>query len=828
MSFTHITKDLFENSTITVKPEVHFISSSAGVTGSAQVSALSLGKAGSSGIKDIIKPPPDTGLGSLVLNAPGYDEGDYEALTLIKSAGHIINKIRSQGLSSADISGFINRYLEAVNDAPHTLKYQKAIDVFRFDPPITKFQKNSAVKNNIRKVLMPHHRVNYQNCEFSYSNYHTLNFFTGSIFPTSSCLIYPNKSLKTGKLGIYNPSSGSNSGSFTLDFWLNPRYQFDAGSEIRAGTIFHMSSSIALSLLSGSSKDHQGRINKYRLLLQLSHSADKPPSSFDPNNLTGIYPDDLVFATDDNVLEHNKWHHVSVRWGGLHINNASGSIVIDEIGPQSSTGKNYETHFRIPSASLIQDDFDAIFLGNFYDGPNLSVGAGDAVVEFFNSNASNAEGVTLMGGTSDPNNADKNLNHPLNAEIHDVKLYNKYLFNSELEEIRTKGPVSKDDPNGLIFYVPPFYQMETRTRDVLVTPFQKIRATTGDPLNVSFSFGVGGKLINLENFTRELIHGEFPRLFQLTASIINKTIEDISADDYVYGTIPQSKLITAGVIHKSGSIAKRNLTILPNDNGQFRPNYFPIVTSSNALVSFQTPGGGIDYSNISLENLIPTSSLYEGLVFQTGSIFEQVVGSSPENPGVAPGAVLTIAQRTRDLSSNEIVVFDISNLYYGNRIHPGSFVATDEALTGSRGLINLSFKDNGIGGLYRANCLTTQAAFANHGNIFYDEGVAVIKTPHAFYFAKDKTDLKFKGEHNMHVMTLNAFCPQGLFNSSSNPQYKLLSASNDTNDDNSKFVYITGINVHDDNLNVIMRANLAQPVIKRDDDGFLFKIKKDF
>ena len=103
-----------------------------------------------------------------------------------------------------------------------------------------------------------------------------------------------------------------------------------------------------------------------------------------------------------------------------------------------------------------------------------------------------------------------------------------------------------------------------------------------------------------------------------------------------------------------------------------------------------------------------------------------------------------------------------------------------------------------------------------------------MKTPHAFYMCKDETDIQFNGEHNMHVMTLNAFCPKGLFNSSSNPQYKLLSASNDANDLNSNFVYITGINVHDDNLNVIMRANLAQPVIKRESDGFLFKIKKDF
>jgi len=810
MAFIYITRDLFENTSVNLKPSVHFISSSVGggVTGSAQVTAIELGKSGSSGLKDIIRPPPDTGLGSLVLNAPGYDEGDYEILNLIRSAGYIVNKIRAQGLSSGDIHGFIERYMQAVDDAPVPAKFKKTIDVFRFDPPVTKFQKNSAVKNNIRKVIMPYYKTAYQNSEFSYTNYHTLNFFTGSVFPTASCLMYPNHT-KDDKAYIYSPKD-----QFTVDFWINPRYKIEKDKEYKAGTILHMSSSIAVSLLTGSHFDEQGRTDKFRLLLQLSQSADYPPSSFDPDNLTGLWPRDLVYATSDNSLSYNNWHKVSIRWGGTNINNASGSIIVDEVSKS----------FRIPSSSLLYTaGSDIVFVGNYYDGPN------DNLPKFFNSKAELNEGVTDWNdgaaGAADPLENSYSLSHPLNAEIHDLKIYNKFLYNSQLAAIKNKAPENKDN---LIFYVPPFFQKETRTRNVIQTPFQDIKSKTDDPFNVAFSFGVGGKLINLENFTRELIQGEFPRLFHLTASTINVTIEDITADEYVYGTIPESKMSMAGASYNSGSIAKRNLTILPNDNGLFRPNYFPLVTSSRASSPFKTPGGGIDYSTISLENLVPSSSLFEGLVFQTGSIFDQIVGASPENPGVAPGAVLTIAQRTRDLSSNEVVVFDISNLYYGNRIHPGSFVAIDHDLTGSRGKVKLTFKDNKMGGLYRGDCLTKQAQFTNYGNIFYDEGIAIIKTPHAFYFAKDKTDLQFKGEHNMHVMTINAFCPKGMFNSSSNPQYKLLSASNDANDENSKFVYISGINVHDDNLNVIMRANLAQPVIKRESDGFLFKIKKDF
>jgi len=71
-------------------------------------------------------------------------------------------------------------------------------------------------------------------------------------------------------------------------------------------------------------------------------------------------------------------------------------------------------------------------------------------------------------------------------------------------------------------------------------------------------------------------------------------------------------------------------------------------------------------------------------------------------------------------------------------------------------------------------------------------------------------------------------CETGLHNSSSNPQFQSVSASFDPNDTDPRFVYIDGINLHDDNLNVIIKAKLAQPIKKRNSDGILFKIKQDF
>ena len=54
-----------------------------------------------------------------------------------------------------------------------------------------------------------------------------------------------------------------------------------------------------------------------------------------------------------------------------------------------------------------------------------------------------------------------------------------------------------------------------------------------------------------------------------------------------------------------------------------------------------------------------------------------------------------------------------------------------------------------------------------------------------------------------------------------------MSASADV-EDNDKFVYISNLNFHDENLNVVAKAVLAQPVLKREGEKLLFKVAFDF
>jgi len=132
------------------------------------------------------------------------------------------------------------------------------------------------------------------------------------------------------------------------------------------------------------------------------------------------------------------------------------------------------------------------------------------------------------------------------------------------------------------------------------------------------------------------------------------------------------------------------------------------------------------------------------------------------------------------------------------------------------------------GSLYRADCKTPHAKWASVGNIFYDEGICFIKSPHPPCFGKNHHEIKFKGENTAQVLTINVPAPRDMINSSSNPSFLPVSASLLESDIGNDLVYITGVNIHDENLNVIMRANLAQPIVKRITDEYMFKIKMDF
>jgi len=764
MALIPITPDLIENVTLALHPKRTFISSSLGVTGSVPlISRPSI-------LNKQVQPVTSAFVEGTINSINGY----------LKAASFKVNS------GIPDVSGDLSAYIRYAHDQSNTLLNDIKFSPLRYAQPVNFSNDNGSpffLKTSIRKVMMPFYRHGYSICDFSCGNYHSLNFFSSSNLNNQTAIVYANTTSSDGRQ--YTPPS-----DFTIDFYINPRYLSPSGSEFTAGTILHLSSTFALSLVTGSSRDNNQNVDKFRLLLQLSQSADVRPSSLSiPAVESGLsFPKDLIFVSNDNSLEYNKWQHVTIRWGSSQRSYGSGSIIID----------NNITNFTVPSSSIATyKNSDALIVGNYFEGSDFNA-------KFFNANVATDEGIPEFSGfTADP--VGFAFRHPLQAELHDLKILKRCISNIDIQNFASQSPGSDPD---LVFYVPPQFSTITNSRNVLVTPFQSTTKTTESPFNADMSLGVNGFYMNLENFVKDYTTNQFPRLYNLTGSetlvAVNQT-----ANEILYGY---------------SNVAKRNLTILPNDNGLQKP-YLTNIESENSEF-FKNDLGNFDYSIISMRQII-SGGFNSGLA----SNYQTSFGSgdaSPEDPIASNGPYLTVSQRFRDTSSNQVVIFDMSNLSYGRRIMPSSYTLQDTSLSGSHDKVKISIKDDGFGSLYRCDALTKHAKWSSVGNVFYNEGVSVITSPSLALFGKDKFEMNLTGEQYTPVMVVNVPCPGSLINSSSNPTYESFPVTQNPNEREDRFVYITGINLHDENLNVIMRANLAQPIAKRDSDEFMFRIKYDF
>ena len=803
MSILQLTPVNFQTIELVANPAKTFASSSSGLTGTIDLFADS-----SPSLKEIDGTYLE-GTGSFG-TAHGTSLEMYRQELVASSSTNIY----------ASTLKYIDHYVHSQSASSPMSKKQ---EIIRFTPGV-QFDKNFMRKRAVQQTLFPFYRSHFKTAQWNYTNYHCLNFVTGTGLPVSSVMIYP---AGTGTLAGEDKNPLGPNNKFTFDFWVKPRTTVNRKNGYNPGTILHMSSCYAISLVTGSSLGLDAQPDGFRILLQLSASADIPPKNctiakkkVTKKNSSG--DGGFLFASPDNSLKRDTWHHVCIRWGKT-VNNGTGSFYIDG---------NNSGEFVIASSSVMQitqstavlSDPDALFVGNYYEGKNTGT---STIAKFFNPKAHRDEGVlefSSLLNNNDPSGA--RFAHPLNAEVHDLKIYNTVRTNQQVLSASVSGSNLTPD---LLFYVPPFFIKESRKRKILQTPFVTELGHSDDPFNIPLSFGVGGLSINLENYTRDFVTKQCPRLLNLTASEIQGQTKPLTTNDLLYA---------------SGSSVKRNLSILPCDNGKFYPNFSLLDSgtfSTNAAKKspqskFTDAYGNKNLTLISLKNMVTqskyVSSLSDNRVdlgrFSRGTMVVKLEGPTPEDPSLPTGSILTVLQRQRDTSSNEVVFFDISNMFYGDRINPGTFILEDLAVTGTNGRMKFKLKDDGMGNLYRADCNPPHAAWASVGNILYEEGIVVVKTPNLPLFGKDSYRVQFEGERKIYTMEILIPAAKGLFNSSSSPGYKALKPSNYLSETSKKFTYLTGINLHDENLNIVARANLAQPVIKRDSDRIMFKLRLDF
>jgi len=867
MAVIPLTKDNFEVFTIEGRPTRTFSSGSNGITGSVNP----FGKNSSIERKTVLD------------QSQGWNEKQLE-ITLDKISKNVKNNP-----SNKNISPGIHDYLNLIKNTAPTIRATKNINVERqqfypsleqsaldrFSNILTASIKNSHIKN----TLLPYYRVENSDGNYAYTNYNSLNFFTASNVPSNTALIYPNyldsddwlTSKHRGAMG-YVSGSYNLQRDFTFEFYINPKYTPDNPTigpdlvEYKPGTILHLSSSYAISLVSGSSVDKNGTVDKFRVLFQCTQSADIPPDRFafsstsnKPTNAT--IPRDFAFISNDNVLNNNNWHHVVIRWPGIV---GSGSFVIDGVQQGSFVIPRITGSINPRTASILSADQEqpsVLCIGNYLESSD-NQDPDNWFSKFFTEKVSSTEGLFQMNNhatETEPNNY--NANYPLNAEIHDLKIYNQFRTLNQLYSSSLEGT---SDLDNILFYLPPFFTKESPTRENIMLSLHEQNGSSNpfsltEPINPFIHATVAAHDISLENYCRDFSTNRYPRLLHLSASTVDRNhiynFQELTSNEFLYN---QQSHHPATEVARSKMMLKRNMTIMPCDNGLFRPNFELLISGSKdsfktgSMSKFVDDLGTLNLSLISLKNILSTSQTdptrctylaehdkllgmfvnatndpnfrhkLRGSTVGAGAKAEEQLNSNV-------GKILSLYQLTNDPNFNGTVIFDTSDIFYGNSISKNTLTLRNSNyfyLTGSD--FGLTIKDNGHGNLYRADSLTPHAKWNSLGTVLYNEGLIQLVSPHVTFFGENNYTITFDGEHNVHVLRINSIAQSGMLNSSSNPSYMNVPASNSVNDRDESFVYITGINFHDENLNVVAKAQLAQPILKQTADSYLIKTKIDF
>lgn len=835
----------------------------------------------------------------------------------------------------------LTNYMGDVHAQASLAKYQSTASILRIQSQ-TELNMDAQRRLFLQKYIARQPVRFGQEAEWDTTNYHCLNFFTSSNTTVSSALIYPNSIRITTSRDTINFNNGtelfdnivSNSyldfanisasyassyqlyEAFSFDFWIKPKYNapaetlwgiVSASNYYRPGALLHFSSAYAITLHSGSSKNQNGLVDKFRVCLQLGDDADTEPGYLVAGTDHSGSMSGSTFWTTDNVLPLNEWTHVAITYGGHNYNQGTGSFWINGV-----KDRDIAIGPMIPVAtfSFASPLWGALYVGNYYKGrkqPGQNVpgsGSFDQTRFWSNLNGGSFTGTgpwqqeqTLQylinrlindypgfNNNSDvgyakgksyylpayfigfsmnvyPGNygdtpyigappwdgpASHSFVYPLNAEVHDIKLWGKRLSEPEIASLQTSS-VTPDKYDDVRFWLPPFFTKESVTRKTEpVSPFFDFGSVISSsyPFAARLALSTNGFYPNLENFLEDRATGMPPIQWNLrwfgnetVSSVVEKT-----SDQWLYENLVSSS-----------AIRKRLYTVLPCDHGNFNPCFNTIEAHNYTDESFYNQFGTKTRGRINLKDglyFVPegddetSSSIVEiaaapsqrsmlGLSNDlTSSIVNDLYGARPENTTLAPGNGFAVWHRLQSADSHNVVLFDISNLYYGESIKPGSVELYTNDLSGSGGAFGFSMVDNSRGGLIRADADSTIAEWSTLGTVLYEEGIIIIKYPMLTFFGNNGWTLKFKGTRNIYVFSLEAVANPMTCTESADPIFSNIQLPEQVdynpNEQDRKQVFIGSVLIHDENMNVIMRSTFSQPIVKKSGDKILTRLKIDF
>lgn len=696
-------------------------------------------------------------------------------------------------------------------------------------------------KEIIRNILDPAYQVGRPGHGWGYGNFNCINFFKTNTSDIPA-IVYASPSNK------YLPT-----GSLQIDFRIKV-HRFPTS----AGTVMHLPGGFAVSVVTGSETDLSGRHPFYKLALQLG--TDATGSSL-PDNI------DLSIANESrgtsqiyqstSILTSSYWHDCSIRFSE-NENNATGSFVVDGqvAGTFEPTGS-----FAVSSGLSQLGSF--LHLGAFYTG---------------------SESVTTFSGLASQRYG---YVSPLDAEIHEVKISNNYR---SIKDIRSKLTLPVTSSRDLLFHLPVLYspdspeaqyyafsgdvgvssETDTATQSTNLTEFFEMfpvftnNRRMDSPFNTNHS-NIGGICTMLpKGFLKDFAskdgehagtYGPYPYLHAMV-DFTNGAPFDITTFSSQHEMSQSLSLFDEQ--------QRNDLLIMPCDDGEFKRTYDvyqdsqltgsvvlanrPDIVSLTDLGTFESVFDSrlifVDegWTYHESENMEPPS-LFPTLEEMSTPI--QSLPKAKDSPTTLP------AQRFFDpagygligaseKSSNMIVVFSIPTLFYGNKLRPGTIKLYSDMYRGggsiSGGIFNIGHDrrmlvnlcDDKYGNIIRCDTSGSLATSNFVGSVYYEDGIIALKSPHLFNFGRHNFTLEFEGVQNTHILELLVPVPRNTFNSSSNPNYSTFKPFADANEEAESFMYLSTLNFHDSNLNVVAKARMAQPVIKRLDDKYLFRVKFDF
>lgn len=683
-----------------------------------------------------------------------------------------------------------------------------------------------------------------------------------------------------------------------------------ASNYYRPGALLHFSSAYAITLHSGSSKNQNDLADKFRICLQIGNDTDTAPGLLvagvdHSGSISGS-----TFWTSDNALPLNEWTHVAITYGGHQYNQGTGSMWINgvkdrdiAIGPMIPVATmsfdlnlwgclyvgNYYQGRKQPgqnlafSGSYDQSRFWSVLGGGSFSGtgpwdkealanylfntltqryPGFSPG-GEAqyqkgksyylppLIANFNLNeyVGNYGDTPYIGSPPWDGPRSHSFVYPLNAEVHDIKLWGKRLSEPEIASLQTASfsPEKYDDVR---FWLPPFFTEESPYRTSHpASPFfsygnDDFQPSSSYPFAPRLAMSTNGFYPYLENFLADRVTEMVPIQWNLRwfENETVSSITELTSDQWMYENLVSSS-----------AIRKRLYTVLPCDHGNFNPRFNNLEVHNYGDRTFYNQFGTKTWGRINLkealffiteqdendsssnveEDYAPAQNSMLGLSNDlTSSIVNQLYGARPEDTTLTPGNGFAVWHRLQSADSHNVIIFDISNLYYGESIQPRSIELYTNDLSGSGGAFGFRMIDNGRGGLVRADTDSAIAEWSTLGTVLYEEGVIIIKYPMLTFFGNNGWTLKFKGTRNVYVFSLEAVANPMTCTESADPIYSNIQlppqVDYNPNEQDRKQVFIGSVLVHDENMNVIMRSTFSQAVVKKSGDKILTKIKIDF